>query len=282
MRLIKMKGGLGNQMFIYALYISMRRHFSDVRIDLSDMVHYHVHHGYEMHRVFGLPQTEFVMNQKLKKVVEFLFFKTILERKQGGRLEPYFGKHSWPLIYYKGFYQNERYFADCKDEVRRAFTFDLKQANEQSRLMAQAIEQDAHAVSLHVRRGDYLLPKHWANSGSVCSLSYYRRAVEEMKRRDPKAHFYVFSDGMDWVRENIDLPADTLFVTHNQGTDSWQDMMLMTHCRHNIVCNSTFSWWGAWLNTHEGKIVICPDHWSVTEQASHFVPESWIQITTKE
>lgn len=282
MRLIKMTGGLGNQMFIYALYISMRRHFNDVRIDLSDMVHYHVHHGYEMNRVFGLPQTEFVMNQKLKKVVEFLFFKTILERKQGGRLEPYFGKHCWPLIYYKGFYQNERYFADCKDEVRRAFTFDLKQANEQSRLMARTIEQDAHAVSFHVRRGDYLLPKHWANSGSVCGLSYYRRAVEEMKRRDPEAHFYVFSDGMDWVRENIDLPADTVFVTHNQGPDSWQDMMLMTHCRHNIVCNSTFSWWGAWLNTHEGKIVICPDHWSANGPASDVAPEDWIQVPSKE
>ena len=122
MRLIKMTGGLGNQMFIYALYISMKQRGLNACIDLSDMMHYHVHHGYEMHRVFGLPRTELILNQGLKKVIEFLFFKTILERKQGGRLEPFFGKHHWPLIYYKGFYQNERYFADCKDEVRRLFT----------------------------------------------------------------------------------------------------------------------------------------------------------------
>lgn len=100
MRLIKMTGGLGNQMFIYALYISMKQRGLNACIDLSDMMHYHVHHGYEMHRVFGLPRTELILNQGLKKVIEFLFFKTILERKQGGRLEPFFGKHHWPLIYY--------------------------------------------------------------------------------------------------------------------------------------------------------------------------------------
>lgn len=132
MRLLKMTGGLGNQMFIYALYLSMKQQGINVIIDLSDMVHYHAHYGYEMHKVFGLPNIEFKMNQKLKKVVEFLFFKTILERKQHGSLNPYFGKQLWPLVYYKGFYQNERYFSQCAELVRKAFTFDLKQANERS------------------------------------------------------------------------------------------------------------------------------------------------------
>ena len=146
MRLIKMTGGLGNQMFIYALYISMKQRGLNACIDLSDMMHYHVHHGYEMHRVFGLPRTELILNQGLKKVIEFLFFKTILERKQGGRLEPFFGKHHWPLIYYKGFYQNERYFADCKDEVRRLFTFNMAEANELSVQMAAQIEYEPLAL----------------------------------------------------------------------------------------------------------------------------------------
>ena len=104
MRLIKMTGGLGNQMFIYALYLRMRRDFPHTRIDLSDMQHYHAHHGYEMHRVFALPQTEFCIPQWMKKVMEFVFFKTILERHQKGSLKAYREAHFWPLIYYKGFY----------------------------------------------------------------------------------------------------------------------------------------------------------------------------------
>lgn len=280
MRLIKMTGGLGNQMFIYALYISMKQKGLDARIDLSDMMHYHVHHGYEMHRVFHLPQTELVLNQTLKKVLEFLFFKTVLERKQGGRLEPYFGRQTWPLVYYKGFYQNERYFKSCEAEVRQAFRFDLSLANAESLRLAERMDAEACAVSLHVRRGDYLQAKHWKNTGSVCTLEYYQHAVDEVMRRLPEAHFYVFSDGMDWVKEHLRLPENTVYVDHNRGNDSWQDMMLMTHCRHNVVCNSTFSWWGAWLNPHADKQVFCPDRWSAHAPASVIAPEEWIQLPT--
>ena len=280
MRLIKMTGGLGNQMFIYALYLSMKQQHIDVKIDLSDMVHYHVHHGYEMHKVFGLPHVEITINQTLKKIVEFLFFKTILERKQHGRLEPYFGKQLYPLIYYKGFYQNERYFANCKNVIREAFKFDMQKANNASLQIMNVMNNDKHAVSLHVRRGDYLEPKTFKYSGCVCTTKYYQRAIDRMLEHDSETHFYVFSDGMDWVKDNLELPENTTFVDCNKGEDSWQDMMLMTHCKHNVICNSTFSWWGAWLNDNPNKIVICPNKWSVYEDASKFVPDGWIKVET--
>ena len=125
MRLIKVTGGLGNQMFIYAFYLRMKKYYPKVRIDLSDMMHYKVHYGYEMHRVFNLPHTEFCINQPLKKVIEFLFFKKIYERKQApNSLRAFEKKYFWPLLYFKGFYQSERFFADIKDEVRESFTFD--------------------------------------------------------------------------------------------------------------------------------------------------------------
>lgn len=282
MRLIKMTGGLGNQMFIYALYLSMQQKGINVRIDLSDMMHYHVHHGYEMHRVFSLPPIEFTMNQKIKKIVEFLFFKTIIERKQHGSLKPYFGKQHWPLIYYKGFYQNERYFAQCKDLIRKTFSFNLSQANKRSLDMISTIENDSHAVSIHVRRGDYLLPQHFKHTGCICTKTYYQRAIDHMLEQDPQAHFYVFSDGMKWVKQNLRLPSESIFVDWNQGSDSWQDMMLMSRCKNNIICNSTFSWWGAWLNNHPHKLVLCPDKWSAKEEASKFVPSDWKQIVTTE
>lgn len=281
MRLIKMTGGLGNQMFIYAFYLRMKKRWPEVRIDLSDMVHYHAHHGYEMHRVFALPRTEFCINRPLKKVVEFLFFKKVYERYLPKDGPAVWERHwRWPLIYFKGFWQSERYFTDIEDEVCRTFTFDTRQASERTLQMAATIDADAHAVSLHVRRGDYLLPKFYASSGCVCRISYYRNAVAEMLRRMPEAHFYVFSDDIEWVRANLPLPrAD--YVDWNTGVDSWQDMMLMSRCRHNIICNSTFSWWGAWLNAHPDKVVVAPDHWYAGDEHPAIVPDGWVKVSTE-
>lgn len=169
-----MTGGLGNQMFIYAFYMKMKRLFPNTRIDLSDMMHYHVHNGYELHRIFQqLPEDEFCMPQKTKKVIEFLFFKTILERKQDlTTLRAFFKRRQWPLVYFKGFYQDERYFKDIEDEVRGAFAFNTALCNEKTQRMLRQIEADEDAVSLHVRRGDYLQPSVWRNTGCVCQLPY--------------------------------------------------------------------------------------------------------------
>lgn len=280
MRLIKMTGGLGNQMFIYALYLQMKKRFSSVQIDLSDMVHYKVHHGYEMNRIFNLPKTEFCINQKLKKVLEFLFFKTILERKQNGSLKAYTKKYIWPFIYFKGFYQSEKYFSEIKDEIRQAFTFNLNIANAQSLEMMKQIDADDKAVSLHIRRGDYLQPKHWESIGCVCQLPYYQNALSELEKRIPNPSYYVFSDDIDWVKENIPLENVT-YINWNKGEDSWQDMMLMSHCRNHIICNSTFSWWGAWLNPREDKVVIIPEKWFNHSDAPYIYPDGWIKTAIK-
>lgn len=281
MRLIKMTGGLGNQMFIYAMYLQMKKRFPDTRIDLSDMLHYHVHYGYELHRVFRLPETEFRLPQKLKKVLEFLFFKTILERKQKGSLLPYTRSYGWPFIYFKGFYQSEKYFKEIKEEVRRAFTFAEDRAGQKTLDLARRMDQDGQAVSLHVRRGDYLQPKHWNAIGCICQLPYYRNAIKEMNGRVKQPHYYVFSDDLDWVKQHLDLPG-ACYIDWNKGEDSWQDMMLMSHCRHHIICNSTFSWWGAWLNPHEDKIVVAPERWTSQEDSRTIVPEEWIKVSINE
>lgn len=278
MRLIKVTGGLGNQMFIYAFYLRMKKRFPKVRIDLSDMVHYKVHYGYEMHRVFNLPHTEFCINQPLKKVIEFLFFKKIYERKQDpDSLRAFEKKYFWPLLYFKGFYQSERFFADIKDDVREAFTFDKRNANERSLRLLEQIGSDANAVSLHIRRGDYLLPKHWETTGSICQLSYYQNAIAEMNQRINHPSYYVFSDDIPWVRENLPL-ENVVYVDWNKGEDSWQDMMLMSCCRHHIICNSTFSWWGAWLNPREDKIVIAPNRWFRHCETPNIYPAGWLTV----
>lgn len=279
MRLIKMTGGLGNQMFIYAFYLSMRKRFADTRIDLSDMQHYHAHNGYELHRIFALPTDEFLINRRLKQAAELLFFKTIIERKQDLRtLHAYTREYRWPFIYFKGFYQSERYFRDVADEVRTLFTFTAP-TNPQTRALAENIRTDRSSVSLHVRRGDYLTAQFRDSMGSVCGLPYYRNLITEVKQRIPAPHFYVFSDDIGWAQENLGLDGE-VFVDWNTGQDSWQDMLLMSRCRHNAICNSTFSWWGAWLNAHPDKLVFAPDRWMRQRETPHILPHDWIKVPT--
>lgn len=280
MRLIKMTGGMGNQMFIYALYLRMRRDFPDTRIDLSDMQHYHAHHGYMLWRAFGLPRTEVIWPQWLKKVVEFLFFRTILERKQKGALRAYRKAQAYPLLYFKGFYQHERYFTDMADEVRQAFTFDLSAVNAPSLALRERLLADAHSVSIHVRRGDYLHPKFREAYAYACTLDYYHRAIATALAADPEAHFYLFSDDTAWCEAHLSLPEGQMtIVACNTGQDSWQDMMLMSLCRHNIIANSTFSWWGAWLNAHPQKRVYCPEQWTHGNDSSIICPPEWTRIS---
>lgn len=265
---------------MHFIYLQMKKRFSDVYIDISDMMHYKVHYGYEMNEVFNLPQIEFRMNQPLKKVIEFLFFKTILERKQNGALKPYECTYIWPLIYFKGFYQSEKYFEEVKEDVRKLFTFDLKKANVKSLQVMQQILYEDNSVSLHVRRGDYLNLKHWDSIGCVCQLPYYRNALLKIKSMVSEPVFYVFSDDIEWVKQNLDLD-NAIYVDWNNGRDSWQDMMLMSCCRNHIICNSTFSWWGAWLNPHDDKIVIAPEQWSKNIESNTVVPQSWIKVPNK-
>lgn len=276
MRLIKMTGGLGNQMFIYAFYMQMKERFPHVYIDLSDMMHYHVHHGYEMWDVFNTPHTEFCINQSVKKVMEFLFFKTILERKQKSR-DVYAQKHIWPLIYYKGFYQSEKYFEPICKKVRDTFVFDENKANERTKVLLEQIKHDDKAVSLHIRRGDYLQPQHWKTTGSVCQLPYYKNAVQEMNKRIASPSYYVFSDDIAWVKKNLPLEK-AIFVDWNTGKDSWQDMMLMSRCRHHIICNSTFSWWGAWLDPRKDKQVLMPERWFSHVDTPDIYPDGWTKV----
>lgn len=277
MRLIKMTGGLGNQMFIYALFIRMNKIFRNCRIDLSDMIHYHNHNGYEMWNVFDLPHIEFCIWQPLKKVMEFLFFRVILERHQKGSLQAYFQPVFWPLVYFKGFYQSERYFTEVEDEVRKTFSFNTKNASATTFAMLLQIDEDENAVSIHVRRGDYLDAKTWENCGCICQMPYYRNAIDEMQKRIKNPHYYVFSDDMEWVKENLKLPY-TDYIDWNHGSDSWQDMMLMSHCKHHIICNSSFSWWGAWLNPRKDKIVLMPELWFKNNDNPYIYPEKWIKI----
>lgn len=134
-------------------------------------------------------------------------------------------------------------------------------------------------MSIHIRRGDYLTFS--TIYGGICTIEYYKKAVSYLCSALNNPVFVVFSDDMDWVRNNIYFPeeAKVHFVDFNRGKDSWQDMNLMSKCMHNIIANSTFSWWGAWLNENPEKIVICPDRLTQRGDSPDIFPEEWIKMS---
>jgi hypothetical protein len=134
-----------------------------------------------------------------------------------------------------------------------------------------------NAISLHVRRGDYANnPKTKATHG-LCSLDYYQASVRQMAQKVARPHFFIFSDDMEWVQGNLKIDFPCVFVEHNRGAESYNDMRLMSLCKHHIIANSSFSWWGAWLNPNMEKIVIAPRKWFASQTAvPDLFPAGWI------
>lgn len=178
-----------------------------------------------------------------------------------------------------GYWQSEKYFRRHERQVRSDFTFP-EQLTPANREIAAEIAS-TNAVSVHVRRGDYLTPRASAFHGA-CSADYYRRAFELMERKVDGPCFYIFSDDPAWVRSELagDDGRRKIVIDHNPGAASFNDMHLMSLCKHHILANSTFSWWGAWLNASPGKIVVAPARWfaSPDMNSADILPADWIRL----
>lgn len=135
----------------------------------------------------------------------------------------------------------------------------------------------ACSVSIHVRRGDYLDDLNLGIFGDICSKEYFQKAVSKIYTIFDNPHFFVFSNDLQWCMENLKLSSVT-YVSGNIGPSSWKDMYLMTNCSHNIISNSTFSWWGAWLNPNPDKVVICPTRFTRDDTGLSIYPAEWIRV----
>ena len=175
---------------------------------------------------------------------------------------------------YDGFWQTEKYFLHIEPHIRDTFGFKEILMSQRTKEMADRIKNSENSISLHVRRGDYLD----IDSTRTFGLEYYNATVNLLRTQHKGGRIYVFSDDVEWARLNLPY-KDIEFINWNYGTDSWQDMYLMSQCKYNIIANSTFSWWGAWLNNNPSKIVIAPKKWMVDEPIdSDIIPSSWIRI----
>jgi hypothetical protein len=278
MRII-VSGGLGNQMFQYALYLALKEKGRNVKLDTSLYSHVKMHNGYELNRSFGINEPVFNSSKVHLFFLRLLLKirpKILLKKDVSHFDEKVFATRSF---YFHGYWQSEKYFKFIEDLIRDTFIF--QNIDEENKMLAEEISS-VNSISLHIRRGDYL--ENSIYSG-VCTEEYYMNAVEQMLSEIASTQnlkFFVFSDDKAYATHFMSkLNFPTKLVDSNNDMDSYKDMFLMSQCKHNIIANSSFSWWGAWLNNNPNKIVIAPKKWFGSGSEDNYkdiVPETWIKI----
>jgi hypothetical protein len=176
-----------------------------------------------------------------------------------------------------GYWQSEKYFK----QIEYIIHDELRLREELHPINASIMKQirTCRAVSLHVRRGDYLEP-NYLHYFYHCDPGYYRKAMDLILHNFPDVHFFIFSEDLEWAKHNITTETNISYVENNQLDRDWETVYLMSQCQHHIIANSSFSWWGAWLNQNPDKIVIAPEIWLTSHKLSGVdrIPEKWIQI----
>lgn len=175
-------------------------------------------------------------------------------------------------LYIRGDFQSEKYFKDYRKEILSDLTLDIKLNDENIKVLKQI--KSTNSVSIHIRRGDYL-----KYNSVVLPIEYYEKAIEYLLSKHKDLHFYIFSNDTKWVLDNIKIDAPFTVIDINPPNKGYYDLELMRNCKHNIIANSSFSWWGAWLNKNPEKIVIAPYPWfGKNDSMGDTIPDTWIKI----
>ncbi|RYZ00071.1 MAG: alpha-1,2-fucosyltransferase [Chitinophagaceae bacterium] len=265
MIIVQLKGGLGNQMFQYAAARALAaRHRTQVLLDTA-------HYRADQLRNFDLFHLQVAASTAAPEDCAPLKAQSTFSRL-AARLTPYSRKRFYkqpfyhfdphffelgPDVYLQGYFQSERYFAPLAPQLREEFRF--RDAFPEHVRNAAGEMRAGPSVSLHIRRGDYRNPETLRVHG-ILPFAYYEAAIRKLQERIGPPAFYVFTDDPQWVAANLDIPGARI-VSGATSSTHFEDLYLMSHCRHHILANSSFSWWGAWLNTDPGKIVIAPRQW---------------------
>lgn len=292
MIIVKLMGGLGNQMFQYAC--GRRLSF--------------------IHKVPLLLDTRFLDDKEIRqnftvRDYELNIFKlnaNIAEHRITNRfynsnyISRFIRKISYPRIiieehrklndrvlmapssaYLVGYWQSEEYFKDISDIIKEELAFPEKCENDYVSELCESMK-NTNSIAIHIRRGDYATNKHINSVHGLLDLDYYRKAVNLINRKIVNAKFYLFSDDPGWVSKNFVKNINAVNINHHKPVRNYVDMKLMSYCQHNIIANSSYSWWGAWLNKNPDKIVIAPQKWYAVgnniEIAEYRIPGSWHTI----
>lgn len=291
MIIVRIIGGLGNQMFQYAAGRRLAAvHNTVLKLDTSDFADYNLHsYGLSVFNINELfaTQEEIQLLKKpesgsLRKMFEKLLRRPSKPEKKHIREKQYcFDPQILSLpesIYLDGYWQSEKYFADIADVIKKEFTVTLPQTDTNLEL-AQHISS-CDSVSLHVRRGDYVTDAKTNTVHGTCDLEYYARCIAHLTQKIQHPCFFIFSDEPEWAEKNIKIDYPVTFIDHNGPEKNYEDLRLMSQCRHHIIANSSFSWWGAWLGQHQGTISYAPARWfsSPAFNTKDLLPEAWTRI----
>jgi hypothetical protein len=293
MKIVQIDGGLGNQMFQYFFGLSLRSLGNKVHYSNLNLLRDKQHNGFELTRIFDIKDSfdkfrvlsyllgilgrleiksrDYVWLNRFILIVENLFIEK--ERDFSVYSDKYFATNRF-FVYFKGYWQSERYFKINPQEV---FRFSKNGLNQNSLELTLILRDLKNSVSIHVRRGDYHNAQNLQGLGGAVGIDYYRSAVTLLTNEIDRPCFFVFSDDVGWAERNLGIEG-AVYVSWNKGSESWQDMYLMSQCAHNIIANSSFSWWGAYLNSNLNKIVVAPKTWHLLHSAADICPPNWKRL----
>jgi hypothetical protein len=278
-------GGLGNQMFQYAAGLSAAERLgTELKMDLSwfdSLEEVDTPRFYELDN-FNLKQEFVNKNDFVLKNDGFKNRLMNIRKKQLNFYKESQFNYSDNFLniknntYIEGYFQTEKYFNDIRDDVIYSFTFKNKASVKSAKIIDQIKNSDS--VSLHVRRGDYVSNKSANKFHGLMGEAYYKKAIALINKKIKNPKYFIFSDEIEWVKNSFDLPKNSVYITHNKS--GIEDMRIMIECKHNIIANSSFSWWGAWLGLQKDKVVIAPKLWFLDSNTntSDVIPERWSQI----
>lgn len=293
MDVIVICNGLGNQMSQYAFYLEKKRIDPTTRF-IYDKKSWNDHNGYELDAVFGISYRDSLRNQFLFFLFRILGIKkypsvtkyliktlnilgiSLIEETRNYDYSAQLMKPKGGIRFFYGGWHSEKYFLQSKDMILDRYQF---QKNEDP-IVSSFLDKikSTNSVSMHIRRGDYLSAINFDTFGSVCTKEYFAAAIEKINQQIPEPHFFVFSNDVKWVLDNFSMSNMTI-VDCNKGAKSWKDLWLISECKHHINSNSSFSWWGAWLNSSKQRKVIVPYYFINNLETKDIYPSSWIRIT---
>jgi len=292
MIIVQLKGGLGNQMFQYAL-VRHLAHCSGEKLVL-DISWY----KRQSLRQYGLDnfniEENFLSEAAAKELnIEKFGEKKIVLRRLFNKFRKRDIKHIKEKkkfqfnseilefsrnVYLDGSWQNEKYFRDIRKIIISEFSAKKRFEKKNQELAGQITE--CRSVGLHVRRGDYVENPRTKETHGTCGMDYFRDGVKFVTERVPDAKFFIYSDDYQWVHEQFAHTDQFVFIKNSPENLAHEDLLLMSLCKHNIISNSTYSWWGAWLNQSPEKIVIAPNRWikDPAYNANDILPNGWVRL----
>lgn len=289
MIIVNLRGGIGNQMFQYACGRALALRSGDLNLKLDIEGLYRAKNIRDTHREYGLCnfsiKAEIISSKEAREFkYPFGFYSKLYKLVLQKVFRQYYVSFVPRIlklrgnVYLDGYFQSEKYFKDFEKEIREDLKPNFVSASAIE--FAKKIRDSQGSVSVHVRRGDYVGHKVF---GGICDEKYYEEALNKIKSLIGKSTFFVFSNDISWVKKNIFFPEETFYISSEKLLDH-EEVFLMSQCSNNIIANSSFSWWAAWLNDNPNKIIIAPKKWAHglynKYKLRNIIPKSWITIKT--